>query len=346
VTDAVRLLSGERRGLWAAAQRGILYGASWGYGLAVRLRNVAYDRGWRSIQRAGVPVISIGNLTTGGTGKTPTVEYVCRLLREQDRRVAILSRGYGVDHGPNDEALLLEDNLPDVPHLQGKDRVALAQLAVEELQAECLVLDDGMQHRRLHRDLEIVLIDATNPWGYGHLLPRGLLREPTSGLRRAQAVVLTRCDQIGKDQLRTLTQEVENKAPQAVLVTARHAPLEFVNSEGREEPTWVHGRSAVAFAGIGNPGSFVKTLAGLGANVVATRWFPDHHRYTADDVVNLNSWAAAFPDGTLVLTTQKDYVKLRLARIGPHPMWALRVGLLPLGTGETLLRGLIARVPF
>src|SRR5207244_12530469 len=128
----------------------------------------------------------------GGTGKTPCAEFVARFFRQLDLRVALLSRGYGSQAGRNDEALVLEENLPDVPHLQGPDRAALAQVAVEELDSEILVLDDGFQHRRLHRDLDIVLIDATCPWGYGHLLPRGLLREPISSLKRAHVAMLTR----------------------------------------------------------------------------------------------------------------------------------------------------------
>src|SRR5262249_14336937 len=155
------------------------------YGLAVRLRNLCYHLGWKRSYRAPVPVVSVGNLTVGGTGKTPCVEYVARYYREHDLRVAILSRGYGGSSRPptpssgrNDEARVLEENLPDVPHLQGADRVALATVAVEELDSEVLVLDDGFQHRRLARNLDVVLVDTTVPWGYGYLLPRGLLREP------------------------------------------------------------------------------------------------------------------------------------------------------------------------
>src|SRR5439155_4635434 len=130
-------------------------------------------------------------------GNTPCVEYLARHYRDLGLRVAVLSRGYGAREGRNDEALVLEANLPDVPHLQGADRVALARIAVEELESNVLVLDDGFQHRRLARDLDVVLIDATEPWGYGYLLPRGLLRESPRGLKRAGAVLLTRCDQVG-----------------------------------------------------------------------------------------------------------------------------------------------------
>src|SRR5205823_15034320 len=116
-------------------------------------------------------------------------EYVCRHYRQLDRRVAVLSRGYGAEGGRNDEALVLEENLPDVPHLQGRDRAALAAVAVEELESEVLVLDDGFQHRRLARDLDVVLVDTTNPWGHGRLFPRGLLRESPQGLRRAGVII-------------------------------------------------------------------------------------------------------------------------------------------------------------
>src|SRR5262245_21936169 len=170
--------------------------ASWPYGLGVRTRNALFDRGWKTVHRAAVPVVSVGNLTLGGTGKTPCVEYVARFYRELGQQVAILSRGYGAEAGRNDEAMLLEENLPDVPHLQDRDRVAVAERAVEELESEILVLDDGFQHRRLRRDLDIVLIDATRPPTRDHLFPRGTLRESASGLKRAGAILLTRCDQV------------------------------------------------------------------------------------------------------------------------------------------------------
>src|SRR5947209_3482800 len=194
-------------------------------------RNVLFDRGWARSHRAAVPVISVGNLTVGGTGKTPCVEYVARFFRRMELSVAILSRGYGAEHGPNDEALVLEENLPDVPHLQGADRVTLARTAVEELESEVLVLDDGFQHRRLARDLDIVLIDATNPWGHGYLLPRGLLRESPRGLKRAGVVMLTRCDQVSGDEVKRIRERVGQLAPQAAVVETIHRPAGLVNGE-------------------------------------------------------------------------------------------------------------------
>src|SRR5689334_22272695 len=157
------LVSGQSRGLGPALLRGGLWLASLPYGLAVRLRNGMYEWGWKQRHKAPVPGGSVGNLTAAGTAKTPCVEYVARHYRGHDLRVAVLSRGYGSERGRNDEAMVLEENLPDVPHLQGPDRAALAATAVEELESEVLVLDDGFQHRRLARDLDLVLIDATRP---------------------------------------------------------------------------------------------------------------------------------------------------------------------------------------
>ena len=322
------LVRGQTRGLWAAVQRLGLWALSLPYGLAVRLRNTAYDRGWLRVRRAPVPVVSVGNLTVGGTGKTPCVEYVARYYRNLGRRVAILSRGYGAAGGANDEALLLEENLPDVPHLQGPDRAALAVTAVEELDSEVLVLDDGFQHRRLARDLDLVLIDATIPFGYGHLLPRGLLREPVSGLRRARVAVLSRCDQVDAAERGHLRQRLARIAPAVPLVEARHRPLELVNSDRAVEPVErLRGRSVAAFCGLGNPDAFRRTLTDLGAVVAAFRTWPDHHAYTRQDVDDLRQWAGALPGIDAVVTTQKDLVKLRISALGARPLWAVRIGL-------------------
>lgn len=311
----------------AALQRGGLWLASLPYGVAVRVRNRLYDRGWKEVQRVSVPVVSIGNLTVGGTGKTPCVEYVARFYRELNLRVALLSRGYGAEAGRNDEAMVLEENLPDVPHLQGPDRVELARAAIEELESEVLVLDDGFQHRRLARDLDIVLIDATNPWGHGHLLPRGLLREPPSSLRRAGAILLTRSDQVPAEALTRLRDDVTRRAPSAVLAEATHRPVELVNGEQVQPLELLRERPTAAFCGIGNPEAFRRTLTDLGADVAAFRTFPDHHAYTRADVDDLRAWAGRLAMDCVVVTTQKDLVKLRLPDLARRGLWALRVQL-------------------
>ncbi len=333
-----RLIGGRQRGPAAALLRGGLRLLSLPYGLAMRLRNRLYDCGWKRSHRATVPVVSVGNLTVGGTGKTPCVEYVARYYREQqDLLVAILSRGYGAAEGQNDEALVLAANLPDVPHFQGADRVALARVAVEECESEVLVLDDGFQHRRLTRDLDVVLVDATQPWGYGYLLPRGLLRESPRSLARAGVAVLTRCDQVGPDEVARLRERVGRLAPGLPVAETVHRPVEWVNAEGTAAALEaLRGRPLAAFCGVGNPEAFRRTLLDLGATVCAFRAYPDHHRYSRTDVEDLRSWVRQQATECVVVTTQKDLVKLPLVRIGERELWALRIRLAFLA-GQDLL---------
>jgi tetraacyldisaccharide 4'-kinase len=275
-----------------------------------------------------LPVVSIGNLTLGGTGKTPCVEYVAGLYREQGLRVCILSRGYGNTDGCNDEALVLEENLPDVPHLQGADRVTLAKAALEELESEVLVLDDGFQHRRLHRDLDVVLLDATNPWGHDHLFPGGLLREPVRGLRRADMIVVTRSDQVDLKQAEHLRAEIKRVAPDLPVTETIHQPVDLFRSDALSQPlALLKEKPTLAFCGLGNPEAFRQTLLQLGADIKAFRTFPDHHSYSRSDVEELRMWARQQVTDCLVVTTQKDLVKLRLIQLGGHDLYALRVRL-------------------
>jgi tetraacyldisaccharide 4'-kinase len=333
------LVSGRRRGLGATMLRAGLGAASVPYGLCVRSRNWLFDYGWTRVQRALVPVVSIGNLTLGGTGKTPAAEYVGRFYRNLEKRVAILSRGYGVEQGRNDEALVLEENLPDVPHLQGADRVELAHAAVEELESEVLILDDGFQHRRLHRDLDILLIDATNPWGFDRLFPRGLLREPKNSLRRADLILLTRCDLVSSDRIISLRTEIERLTPDEEIVESTHEPTRLVN-ENEEAPLSLMGEHPVAaFCGVGNPDAFRYATRGL-ADVIAFATFPDHHRYTRSDVDWLRAWAEGLPPDAIVVTTHKDLVKLRLIELRDRPLWALQIALTPTRGKDVLDRKL------
>jgi tetraacyldisaccharide 4'-kinase len=212
--------------------------------------------------------------------------------------------------------------------LQGADRVALARTAVDELESEVLVLDDGFQHRRLDRDLDLVLIDATEQKGYGYLLPRGLWREPRSSLRRAGLIVLTRCDQASRERVDELRRQVQRYAPAAPVIETRHGPVELVNSSGATAPLdTLHGSPVFAFCGIGNPSAFRRTLDDLGADIRDFCVYPDHHAYNRDDVESLRNRMADLPSDALVVTTQKDLVKLRVDRLGDRPLWSLRVRL-------------------
>jgi tetraacyldisaccharide 4'-kinase len=321
------VIRGERRGPLASLGRCGLRLASWPYRAAVSWRNVAYDRGWMSSHRVPVPVVCIGNLTLGGTGKTPCVEYVASFYRERDVPVAILSRGYGTRTERNDEAMVLEENLPDVPHLQDADRVAAARRAVEELESELLVLDDGFQHRRLHRDLDIVLIDATRPPTRDDLFPRGTLREPAGGLRRADAIVLTRCDQVEGAEVEAIRDWLNQRFPGKPVAATEHRPVELIGGMEAESIETLRQRAVGGFCGIGNPAAFQRTLEGLGARIVEFRSFPDHHAYTREDVEELTRWASTLPADATIATTQKDWVKLRIGELAGRPLRAVRIGL-------------------
>ena len=333
------LVSGRRRGLGAALARLAMGAASVPYGWAIRVRNRGYDRGAKEIYRPSVPVISVGNLTVGGTGKTPMVEWLARQLRQREIRVAILSRGYGAEQGGlNDEALELELSLPDVPHLQNPDRAASAQIAVDELATQLLLLDDGFQHRKLSRDFDLVLLDATEPFGFDHLLQRGTLREPVAGLRRAQAVVLSRADMIDARARGEVRARVSQLAPAAAWAEVEHRPAGLVDSTGAVHPLEeLRDQPVVAFCGIGNPAGFRHTLEGLGCRVERWREFPDHHDYTRENVEEIAGLIRE-SGARFAVCTRKDLVKLRVPAVGGAPLRAVSVELKFL-CGEADLKG-------
>jgi len=342
--DRYRALVRGQRGFGPAIARCALRAVSVPYGWTVRLRNRLYDRGGLRIHRANARVVSVGNLTLGGTGKTPCVGYLARFFQERHQRVAILSRGYRAASGLNDEALVLNEHLPKVPHLQGADRVALAAKAVDEFDSDVLVLDDGFQHRRLYRDLDLVLIDATDPWGHGYLFPRGLLREPAVELRRASVVLLTRCNQVEANERGRLREAITRFAPHAPVVETSHRPIELVSANrcqaGLDE---LVGRPVAAFCGIGNPMAFRQTLTDLGAKVVGWRTYADHHRYSLKDMEDLQAWAAGLPTDCLVVTTEKDLVKLPRSHSWTRHVWALRISL-HIEIGERVLHDMLNKM--
>lgn len=323
------VIGGTRRGPLAWAARTALGWARLPYAVGVGVRNWRYDRRPEWAHRVPVPVVCVGNLTLGGTGKTVAAEWVSAFYRDLDRQVALVSRGYGrADGGPNDEALVLEDNLPDVPHLQGADRVAVATAAVEELEADLIVLDDGFQHRRLHRDLDVVLLDATRPVDREYLFPRGTLREPVGALKRAGVVLFTRCDQVETGELARQRGWLAERFPMLPTAATVHSPVELIGPDGSEDVSTMGGKAVAVFSGIGHPPAFVRTVEHLGATVAASREFSDHHPYTREDVADLNRWAANLPaEVQCVLTTQKDWVKLRVGELGGRRLRAVRVGL-------------------
>lgn len=306
----------------------LLRAAAGPYGVAVRLRNRAFDFHIRSVYSVAVPVVSVGNLTLGGTGKTPLVAWLADWFSQQGVRPALVSRGYGATDGQwNDEAQELAVKLPEVVHLQDPDRVAAAQRAVAQHGAEVIILDDGFQHRRLARDLDIVLLDALEPFGFGHLFPCGMLREPISGLARADVVALSRADMASGETRQTVRIEVDRYASGAAWCELAHVPRRLMNANGVSHPLeHLHGRRLAAFCGIGNPTGFRHTLDQCGYQVVATRFLADHHTYTPSDCSELAHWAADAQADAVVCTT-KDLVKVNADWLGELPLWAVAIDL-------------------
>jgi len=343
--DFKAIVSGKRRGLGAALLRAGLRVAEVPYKFAVGVRNRRYDRGQAESHRVGAPVICVGNLTLGGTGKTPMVHYVAKWFREQDIRVAIVSRGYGAKGDQqNDEARELHARLPDVPHIQNPDRVTACRLAIDELEMQVIVMDDGFQHRRLERDLDIALIDALEPFGFDHVFPRGTLREPLSGLSRAQIVVLSRADLVTESRRAEIQTRVRSFAPEATWIEVSHQPTELAGTEAVSTAPieTLAGKSVLAFCGLGNPDGFRKTIVSCGAEVKDFREFPDHHTYSREDIESLKVWINEHqPD--LVVCTHKDFVKIEIDELANVPLRALMVEL-AVSHGEAAFREVLKRI--
>jgi tetraacyldisaccharide 4'-kinase len=286
------------------------------YGVVIRGRNLYYDRGRRAVRSVAIPVVSVGNITVGGTGKTPLVIELVRRLRALGRQPAILTRGYkAIADRAADEVQELRDALPDVPVVVNPDRMAGAATAESQHQADCLVLDDGFQHRRLARDLDIVLIDALEPWGGRRLLPAGRLREPLSGLRRADLLVITRCNQVEPAAVQAIDQELRRWAGEKPVIQGAVEADALVHRDGRRvQPAELGGRRVLAVCGLGNPRTFEKLISSLTGAACKVLVFADHHRYTPADVRAIDA-SAARAGAELVVTTRKDWVKLM-------PLWS------------------------
>lgn len=275
------------------------------YGLGARWR----ARRWRGrSRRLPKPVLSVGNLTFGGTGKTPLVIHACQELSRRGRRPAILSRGYRT-LGPqgNDEALVIARHLPEVPHVLDPDRYAAGLTVADDV--DVLVLDDGFQHLPLWRDADVVAVDSTDPFGGGWCPPVGRLREPVAALDRATLVVLTRADLVDRETLGDIMRTVRAHTA-APIVTAAFPPTCDAELRGVEV--------CVACA-IGNPEAFVRTVESLGARVAARRFFRDHHAYREQDAAALASL------GLPVVVTEKDAVKLEAHWRGDVPLHVVRI---------------------
>ena len=313
------------------------------YELAARLRLWGYTHGWFSTRRLPRPVISVGNLTVGGTGKTPVVMYLVERLTAQGKRVAILSRGYRrrsnapqllvsdgqqVLVGPDeagDEPYLIARRCPQAVVAVGANRYALGQWVLERLPVDCFVLDDGYQHVQLHRDLNLLLVDATDAAGIRAALPVGRLREPLSAAARASAILIPRVDEAdGGESVWRLLLQACGWLPPPVRVGFRAEEFRRVGRGERRPLDAFHGRSAVLFSGIGNAESFRTLVAGLGIAVVEMLAFPDHVHYTRDMMETIRARAKA-GGADLLVTTEKDADKVAPLLVAEDACWAVRL---------------------
>lgn len=334
-----QLISGASGPWWACVARAALAVAEVPYRRAVTWRNHRFDAGWATVHNVGVPVVSVGNITAGGTGKTPMVAWLGRWFLRHGVRVAFVSRGYkSRDEMSNDEARELHWALPEIPHIQNPDRVAAALQAIAQFDAQVIVLDDAFQHRRIHRDLDIVLIDALRPFGYRHVLPRGLLREPLQGLRRADVVGLSRVDAVDAHTRQSLHDEIMTLSPECAWLELAHLPRRLINTTGdKTSLAQLAGQRVVAFCGIGNPDGFHATIRELGCQIEHLHVFPDHHDYCQADLDQLRDVVAkAHRPIDALLCTHKDLVKLETAAIAGVPLWAVNIDI-ELRTGEDQL---------
>lgn len=320
------------------------FAAAWSFGM--RVRRAAYRAGVASSRRLSLPVVSVGNLTVGGTGKTPTVAWLVENLARRGRKCAVLTRGYGrksrekmllVEPQENADPLAAGDepamlarrfatNAPQTVLAVGADRHASGQLIQRSGDTAILILDDGFQHLRLERSLNLVLVDATEPFGNGHVLPLGRLRERPASLRDADAVLITRADP-ASDQA-TLRDALRRYNPDAPIFHSRMAPSGLINlrTNADVDLNALRGEKVAAFCGIGNPESFVHLAREIGCDLVLARAYRDHHRYSDRDLESLAE-AAASRGAQACLTTVKDAVNLSSVDKLPGPVYALSIDL-------------------
>lgn len=311
------------------------------YGLAIRLHSVYYARIHFSQKKLAQRVISVGNITLGGTGKTPAVVQIAALLRRNHKHPVVISRGYGrrdestlvvVSDGKQvlvdartggDEPVLIGSKLADVPVVVDRNRHRAALYAHRNFGSDIVILDDGFQHIRLRRDLDIVLIDAVDPFGSGRLFPAGILREPLSALKRAHAVLITNAERV--EELEPLKRVIRQNTAARIFTSCR-VPVDLVDIvTGETRPlSTLRDTSVLAFAGIARPASFVSMLRSLGAVVKAELFFPDHYVYSKEELMALFQ-RAADEKVNMIVTTEKDAV--RLIGLKPDGIWAFRIGL-------------------
>jgi len=348
----IDIMEDRRRGLLARMVKVVLCVLSKLYRFGVWVRTMLYDSGVLKRHSLSCLTISVGNITVGGTGKTPFVEALARALRDRGRNVAVLSRGYKskqsrrhragasaegyspriVSDGKRvlldsalagDEPYLLAKNLDGVAVLVDKNRARAGRYAISRMGVDTIILDDGFQYRPLKRTLDLVLVDCTNPFGNGHLLPRGILREPLRALKRADCFVLTKTSGVKVERIR---EELRRVNPQAGIIETVHQPVYFeeVISGRREQPEFIRGKDVYVVSAIARPESFETAIERLGGRIEKRFRFMDHHRFTPNEIRQILDRASA-DRVHAVVTTQKDAVRLPPMKSTAAPFFFLRV---------------------
>jgi tetraacyldisaccharide 4'-kinase len=358
----VDVVLGRRADTGAAIYGVFLKALSLLFNAIVQMRLWLYRTRILHDQPLGCLVVVVGNLTVGGTGKTPVVEMFARALRDRGRKVAILSRGYkskappfwkkawyGITHteeppprivsdgttvfldseAAGDEPYMLARNLPGVAVLVDKNRVKAGAYAIKKFGCDTLILDDGFQYLHLKGRLNLLLVDKTNPFGNGHMLPRGILREPVKHLSRANYIFLTKSNGLRDPELEAL---ITRHKPDADIIECAHRPRYLQRLDAgvsgapaeRQDLGWLRGKRVFAFSGIATPESFEKFLRDLGALLVGRERFLDHYRYTPEDLEELFD-AAERQEAECLVTTEKDAVRISGAAGSPLPVYYLRL---------------------
>ena len=339
----------------------VLKGMSLVFGAVVGIRDFLYRVGLMRRHPLGIQVISIGNVTAGGTGKTPVTEIFARTLAAEGRKVAILSRGYRRKEAPwwqrmftqvidpplvvsdgrhvlldsavgGDEPYMLASNLPGVAVVVDRNRVKAGRYAVKRLGCNTLILDDGFQYQKLKHSIEVVLVDATNPFGNGNLLPRGILREPVRRLKRADIIFLTKC----RGDVSAVRDEIRRYNKTAEIVECNHTPKLLRDVWSREEYplSWLQGKTTCTLSGIASPKGFENSLRRLGARVVWCERYADHHRYDSSEILYALNRTADMGADALV-TTEKDAVRFPRLETSPVRCLYLRIAIEILSGAES-----------
>ena len=323
------------------------------FGAVVAIRYFLYSTGIMRRYPLGIQVISIGNVTAGGTGKTPVTEIFARTLAAEGRKVAILSRGYRRKEAPwwqrvfmqvvtpplvvsdgkhvlldsavgGDEPYMLASNLPGVAVVVDRNRVKAGRYAIKRLGCDTLILDDGFQYQKLKHSVEVVLVDSTNPFGNGHMLPRGVLREPARNLKRADIIFLTKC----RGDVSAVKAEIRRYNGTAEIVECNHTPKSLKDVWSREEYplSWLEGKTVCTLSGIASPKGFENSLRRLGAKVVWCERYADHHRYDSSEILYALNRTADMGSDALV-TTEKDAVRFPRFETVPVRCLYLRIAI-------------------